>query len=402
MKVGNKWVRFALGWSAAAWIFFPILWMLMASLKSESQAYATPPVIFFRPTLDNFRAILEQPSYARYALNSVYVSCGATLLAMVLSIPAAYAMAFRPGRRTHTILVWIMSTKMMPPVSALIPIYLILGHFALLDSVASLIVVFAILTMYFERFSLKDRVAVVTGAGRGIGLEIARALGEAGATVVIAEINEANGQKAAKQLSEMGHQSDFLPLDVTDSVAVGRAADMVIKNYGKVDVLVNNAGYANNIDAIQYADDDYYRLMRINLDGVFFCCRSFGRHMTAARRGSIVNIGSMSGIIVNKPQPQAPYNASKAGVHMLTKSFACEWASFGVRVNALAPGYIATEMTSVGRSNAEWYRCWTDMTPMGRCGEASEVASAVLFLASDAASYVTGSVLSVDGGYTAW
>ena len=143
MKPGSKWLRFALGWSAAVWVFFPILWMLVTSLKSESQAYATPPVILFRPTLDNFRAILEQSSYARYALNSVYVSCGATLLAMVLSIPAAYAMAFRPGRRTQTMLVWIMSTKMMPPVSALIPIYLILGHFALLDSVASLIVVFA-------------------------------------------------------------------------------------------------------------------------------------------------------------------------------------------------------------------------------------------------------------------
>lgn len=143
MKAGSKWVRFALGWGAAVWIFFPLFWMLLTSLKSESQAYATPPVIFFRPTFDNFRAILEQSSYARYALNSVYVSCGATLLAMVLSIPAAYAMAFRPGRHTQGILVWVMSTKMMPPVSALIPVYLILGHFALLDSVASLISVFA-------------------------------------------------------------------------------------------------------------------------------------------------------------------------------------------------------------------------------------------------------------------
>jgi NAD(P)-dependent dehydrogenase (short-subunit alcohol dehydrogenase family) len=256
--------------------------------------------------------------------------------------------------------------------------------------------------MYLELFNLRERVAVVTGAGRGIGLEIARALAEAGASVVIAEIIEANGQKAARQLTEMGYRCEFVALDVTDSSAVERASDLISRKYGRIDVLVNNAGYANNIDALKYSDEEYYKLMRINLDGVFFCCRSFGKHMTAAGRGSIVNIGSMSGLIVNKPQPQAPYNASKAGVHMLTKSFACEWAGSGVRVNAVAPGYIATEMTSVGRANKEWSRCWTDMTPMGRCGEPSEVASVVLFLASDAASYMTGAVLSVDGGYTAW
>jgi sorbitol/mannitol transport system permease protein len=142
VKPASKWVRFVLGWAAALWIFFPIFWMLLTSFKSESQAYATPPVVFFRPTLENFRVILEQSPYARYALNSVYVSCGATLFAMILSIPTAYAMAFRPGRRTKSLLVWIMSTKMMPSVSTLVPIYLILGHFALLDSVASLTAVY--------------------------------------------------------------------------------------------------------------------------------------------------------------------------------------------------------------------------------------------------------------------
>jgi galactitol 2-dehydrogenase (L-tagatose-forming) len=256
--------------------------------------------------------------------------------------------------------------------------------------------------MYLEQMKLTDRIAVVTGAGRGIGLEIARALGEAGAVIVIADINETTGREAAGGLNRSGVRAEFLQLDVTDSPAVNRAAAAIMANHGKVDVLVNNAGYADNPEALECSDETYYRLMRVNLDGVFFCCREFGRYMTAAGRGAVVNIGSMSGLIVNKPQPQAHYNTSKAGVHMLTKSLACEWAQTGVRVNAVAPGYIATEMTLRGRSNPAWFNCWTDMTPMGRCGEPREVASAVLFLASDAASYITGSVLSVDGGYTAW
>lgn len=256
--------------------------------------------------------------------------------------------------------------------------------------------------MYVEKFLLKSQVAVITGPGRGIGFEIARALGEAGAALVLLEIHEGNGRDAVRKLGTEGYQAEFFQLDVTDSAAVNRVAAEIFKKYKKVDVLVNNAGYADNIDATEYADDEYYKLMRINLDGVFFCCRAFGKHMVAAKRGSIVNIGSMSGIIVNKPQPQAPYNASKAAVHLLTKSLACEWAKSGVRVNAVAPGYIATAMTLAGRSKKEWSACWDEMTPLGRCGEPGEVAPAVLFLASDAASYITGSILSVDGGYTAW
>jgi len=256
--------------------------------------------------------------------------------------------------------------------------------------------------MSLEKFSVKDRIAVVTGAGRGIGLEIARALGEAGAVVVIAEIMEDTGSAAAAALNRAGSRAKYHRLDVTDADAVERAAERVVAEYGRVDILVNNAGYANNIAAADYPTDEYYRLMRINLDGVMFCSRAFGRRMMAAGRGSIVNMGSMSGLIVNRPQPQAPYNASKAAVHMLTKSLACEWARYGVRVNAVAPGYINTEMTLRGRTVPEWNACWLDMTPMGRCGEPAEVASVVLFLASDAASYITGAVVSVDGGYTAW
>jgi NAD(P)-dependent dehydrogenase (short-subunit alcohol dehydrogenase family) len=256
--------------------------------------------------------------------------------------------------------------------------------------------------VYFEKFSLKDRIAVITGAGRGIGLEIARALAEAGAAVVIAEIVEENGLAAARSLTEAGYRAEFQPLDVADSGAISRFADAMVAKYGRIHILVNNAGMAASFKTVDYPDEEYRRLMRVNLDGVWFCSRAFGRHMIAAGSGSVVNVGSMSGLIVNRPQPQAAYNASKGAIHMLTKSLACEWARSGVRVNAVAPGYINTELARAGLATPEWSNCWLEMTPMGRCGEPSEVASAVLFLASDAASYITGAVLSIDGGYTAW
>src|SRR3954451_5729211 len=165
--------------------------------------------------------------------------------------------------------------------------------------------------MYLEQMKLTDRIAVVTGAGRGLGLEIARALGEAGAVIVVADINETTGHEAVGSLKRSGTRAEFLSLDVTDSSAVNQAAAAVMAHHGKIDVLVNNAGYADNPEALECSDETYYRLMRVNLDGVFFCCRAFGRYMTTAGQGAVVNIGSMSGLIVNKPQPQAHYNTSK-------------------------------------------------------------------------------------------
>ena len=138
------------------------------------------------------------------------------------------------------------------------------------------------------------------------------------------------------------------------------------------------------------------------VNGVFWCCRAFGRHMLRAGKGAIVNIGSMSGFIVNKPQPQSYYNASKAGVHHLTKSLAAEWAARGVRVNAVAPTYIETPLTAFAKTNAAMFKQWIDGTPMARLGQPHEIASAVHFLASDAASLMTGSIVVADGGYTSW
>ncbi len=172
---------------------------------------------------------------------------------------------------------------------------------------------------------------------------------------------------------------------------------------GRIDILVCNAGIARSEVAAEDATDErWLNVVDVNLNGVFWCCRAFGRHMLAAGRGSIVNIGSMSGIIVNKPHPQAYYNASKAAVHHLTKSLAAEWGARGVRVNAVAPTYINTPLTALAKTNKAMFDAWIEGTPMARMGEPDEIAAVVLFLASDAASLMTGSVVVADGGYTCW
>lgn len=247
-----------------------------------------------------------------------------------------------------------------------------------------------------NRFDLTGQHALVTGAGRGIGLEIARTLRGAGAAVTVGEYLEDAGRAAAEELG-----GNFVQVDVRDPES---AAAMIkeAEAHAPVDILVNNAGIANNVAAEDASDDDWLNVINVNLNGVFWCCRAAGKKMLARGAGNIVNIASMSGIIVNKPQPQAAYNVSKAGVIMLTKSLAAEWAKQGVRVNAVSPGYIGTEMTKAGMSNEDWNRQWLEMTPMGRVGEPADIAHAVLYLASDAARFATGTNLVVDGGYTSW
>jgi NAD(P)-dependent dehydrogenase (short-subunit alcohol dehydrogenase family) len=254
--------------------------------------------------------------------------------------------------------------------------------------------------MYLEKFRLDGKVAVVTGAARGIGFATAEALAEAGAFVVVAD---RDGAAAAKAAAALGGRADHIVLDVTDPRAVERAQTEIVKRHGKVDVLVNNAGIAISFKPAETMEDEtWHKVIDVNLNGVFWCCRAFGKHMLEQGGGVIVNVGSMSGDIVNYPQEQANYNASKAGVHHLTRSLATEWASRGVRVNAVAPTYIETDLTREVALDPEIRKHWIDGTPMGRMGQPSEIASVILFLASDASSLMTGSIVNADGGYICW
>jgi len=257
--------------------------------------------------------------------------------------------------------------------------------------------------MYLEKFRLGGKTAIVTGGGQGIGLACVEALAEAGARVVIADRDVKVAEAGRAEMKKKGHEIELVDMDVTDSKRVSDVADQMTSRYGKVDILVNNAGIARSeTPAETVADEHWLDVIDVNLNGTFWCCRAFGKHMLRAKAGTIVNVGSMSGFIVNKPQEQCYYNASKAAVHHLTKSLAAEWGARGVRVNAVAPTYIETPLNAFVKSNAKMYDAWIGGTPMARMGQVEEIASVVLFLASEAASLMTGSIVLVDGGYTCW
>jgi len=246
-----------------------------------------------------------------------------------------------------------------------------------------------------DAFRLDGRVAVVTGGNRGLGYAFARALGEAGAHVAIAARDAARSAAAAGELGALA-----VPLDVTDPASVAAMLERVTGELGPVDVLVNNAGVCFHRPALEVPEHEWREVFDVNVDGVWRCARAVGAQMVERGTGSIVNVGSMSATIVNRPQMQPAYNASKAAVHHLTRSLAAEWAPHGVRVNALAPGYVKTEMSPV--DEPRFRRHWIEDAPMQRAANPAELGPSLLYLASDASSFVTGSVLVVDGGYSLW
>jgi len=250
-----------------------------------------------------------------------------------------------------------------------------------------------------DAFNLQSKVAVVTGGNMGLGEAFARALAEVGAHVVIAARSHERSDEVAASIAEGGGRAIAVDLDVTRPEQVARMVAEVTERLGPIDVLVNNAGLCYHRPALEVPLEEWRAVFDVNVTGLWLCAQAVGRQMVERRQGVIVNIGSISAQIVNRPQMQPAYNASKAAVHQLTKSLAAEWAPHNVRVNAMAPGYVKTAMAPVDRPE---FRRWVDDTPLGRYALPEELGPTLVYLASDASSFMTGSVLVIDGGYTLW
>ena len=250
-----------------------------------------------------------------------------------------------------------------------------------------------------DRFSLAGRTALVTGAAQGIGKAFATALAEAGADVAIVDINVEPARIVAEELRELGVRAMVLEADVRDSRQVDEMVAAILQAWGRIDIGVNNAGIGFWSAAEELADAEWDNVMSVNLDGVFYCCRAEGRTMLEQGYGKIINTASMSARIVNRPQKQVAYNASKAAVAHLTRTLAAEWADRGVRVNCISPGYTRTPLVD---EVAHLVDGWLADIPMGRMAETSDLQGALVYLASEASDYVTGHELVVDGGFTLW
>ncbi|KAK0629122.1 D-arabinitol 2-dehydrogenase [Bombardia bombarda] len=254
-----------------------------------------------------------------------------------------------------------------------------------------------------QRMSVMGKVIIITGGARGLGNHMARACAEAGAkAVVIFDANQDLGDEAAAELHQKsGLPVSFFKVDVRDGNAINAAVQNVVDLYGAPDVLVNSAGIADsNIPAETYDPAMFRRLIDINLTGSFLMSQSVGRAMMdAGKPGSIILVASMSGSIVNYPQEQSCYNASKAGVIQFGKSLAAEWAKFGIRVNCISPGYMDTALNKVPALDAQ-KKIWKSMTPQDRLGAVDDLNGLCVFLASDSSSFMTGSNVIIDGGYT--
>jgi NAD(P)-dependent dehydrogenase (short-subunit alcohol dehydrogenase family) len=250
-------------------------------------------------------------------------------------------------------------------------------------------------------FSMEGRNVLVTGAARGLGAAMSLALAGQGANVAVFDSAEGSSTTVPAEIEQLGPRSMYIQGDVTRRSDCDAAVAAVVKDWGGLDVLVNNAGIALNGPAETISMDDVQRVFDIDVFGMLACSQAAFSALRTSRHAAVINIASMAGLVVLRPQKHIGYNAAKAAVVMLTKTLAIEWAEAGIRVNAIAPGYMTSPAVELLRAErpGDW-ESWMEAVPLKRAGEPSELGGAAVFLASDASSYVTGAVLVVDGGYT--
>ncbi len=249
-------------------------------------------------------------------------------------------------------------------------------------------------------FDLSGKIAIITGGNRGIGFSIAKGLARAGATVIIANRTVAEGQKAAESIKKERLKAAAIPVDLTSLPSINEMVAQVVRDFGKIDILVNNAGIVIRKPAEEFLEEDWDRIMDLNLKGVFFCCQAVAREMMKNRKGKIINISS--NVSARVQVIRAAYAASKAGLNHLTRSLAYEWAKYNINVNVLAPTVTITDMNRryFLEDHRDEFEKYVAQTPMGRVAEPDDYIGTAIFLASDASDFVTGQVVFVDGGIT--
>ena len=252
-----------------------------------------------------------------------------------------------------------------------------------------------------DRFSLTGKTALVTGAGRGLGQGMALALAEAGADIAIAELDLAAAEETAAEVGKRGRKALSFKADVTDFDSVQAMFKSAVEEWGHLDILVNNAGFAQPVSVLEMSVQDWDRMLAVELKGGFLCCKAVAPYMIKQGGGKIVNIASMSSFHVNRDADYAHYNAAKAGVVMLTKTLAVEWARYKIYVNSISPGYCRTPGNAARSDNPAIRAIRVDQGVIKRYGQGYEdLGGAVVYLSSDASSFTTGCNLVVDGGYS--
>lgn len=255
-----------------------------------------------------------------------------------------------------------------------------------------------------DLFCLNGKLAVVTGAAQGLGKAMAEAMADCGADIAVLDLNIEKAAETANYIADKyGVKAKSYQVNVADAKSCQAVVADVYQEWGHLDILLNNAGICINEDAEEVSLESWHKVIDVNMNGVWYMSQAAGRIMIKQGGGNIINISSMSGFIVNDPQGQVSYNTSKAGVSHMTKSLAAEWAKHRIRVNAIAPGYMDTDLVhKTYVEDGPWAQRWNSLTPMKRPGRPEELGPLAVYLASEASSYMTGSVILCDGGYTIW